>query len=144
MNGKNIGKEYRFMTKTIKEIYNEEFVSNPETSLLKHYNSILNKTPDELDVNDICVLIRQEFFLDIAVPKAIELIKENHAVGDNYDYCLLVNLSTMENPLSEYKTELSILMTMLENDLSKIEFELDSDKTDYCESVERLKDKINK
>lgn len=132
------------MSKTIKEIYNEEFVNNPETSLLKHYNSILNKTPDELDVGDICVLIRQEFFLDIAVPKAIELIKEDHAAGDNYDYCLLVNLSEMENPLLEFKTELSSLVATLENDLPKIDFELDSDKDDYCESIERLKDKINK
>lgn len=130
------------MSKTIKEIYNEEFVNNPETSLLKHYNSVLNKTPDELDVTDICMLIRQEFFLDIAVPKAIELVKENHAVGDNYDYCLLVNLSKMDNPLSEYKIELSSLVEVLENDFLKIDFELDSDKDDYCESIQRLKVKI--
>ena len=130
------------MSKTIKEIYNEEFISNPETSLLKHYNSVLNKTPDELNVADICMLIRQEFFLDIAVPKAIELIKDNHAVGDYYDYCLLVNLSKMDNPLTEYKTELSSLVTMLENDFSKIEFELDGDKDDYCESIQRIKAKI--
>lgn len=130
------------MSKTIKEIYNEEFVNNPETSLLKHYNSVLNKTPDELDVADICMLIRQEFFLDIAVPKAIELVKGNHAVGDNYDYCLLVNLSKMDNPLSEYKIELSSLVAVLENDFLKIDFELDSDKDDYCESIQRLKVKI--
>lgn len=90
------------------------------------------------------MLVRQDFFLDISVPKAIDLIKENHAVGDYYDYCLLVNLSKMDSPLSEFKAELASLLVILENDFPKIEFELDSDKDDYRESMQRLKAKIEK
>ena len=131
------------MSKTIKEIYNEQFINNPETSLEKRYNSILNKTPDELDVADICTLIRQEFFLEISVPKAIEFITKDHSAGDNYNYCLLVNLSKMENPLTDYKKELLSLVETLEKDLNSIKFDLDSDKDDYCESIKRLNEKIN-
>lgn len=130
------------MSKTLKEIYNEEFINNPETSLTKHYNSLLNKTPEELDLGDICVLIRQEFFLDIAVPKAIEILKDNHAAGDNYDYSLLVNLSNVESSLSNYKGIISDLINVLENDYKNIDFDIESDKQDYLESIERLKQKI--
>lgn len=82
--------------------------------------------------------------MDVALPKAIELIKADHAVGDNYDYYLLVNLAEIENPLSEFKIELLSLVVTLKNNLPKIDFELDSDKDDYCESIVRLKDKMNK
>ena len=82
--------------------------------------------------------------MDVALLKAIELIKVDHAVGDNYDYYLLVILIEMENPLSEFKIELLSLVATLKNNLPKIDFKLDSDKDDYCESIERLKDKTNK
>ena len=130
------------MSKTIREIYREEFVNNPETSLLKRYNSILNKTPDELNVDDICVLIRQEFFLDIAVPKAIKIISENPSAGDNYDYCLLYNLAHMESSLGKYKDEISKLIMGLEQKFKDIIFELDSDRVDFSDSIQLLKEKI--
>ena len=130
------------MSKTLKDIYDYDFIKNPDTSLLKDINNILNKTPNELDVHDVCVLIRQEMFLDISIPKAIEMIKDDHSAGDYYDYCLLVNLSKIDNSLSKFKTELLSLIATLENDFPKMEFELDSDKDDYCESIQRLKAKI--
>lgn len=130
------------MPKTIKEMYNEEFVDNPETSLVKHYNSVLNKTPDELNLEDICMLVRQEFFLEIAVPKAVKILESNHSAGDNYDYSLLVNLSNVESSLSGYKDIISNLINALEKDYKKIKFELEGDEQDYLSSIEKLKEKI--
>lgn len=130
------------MSKTIKEIYGEEFINNPETSLLKHYNTVLNKTPDELNTDDICMLIRQEFFLEIAVPKAIEILKKDHSAGDNYEYCLLFNLSNMNSSLKEYKDDIFALINILETDFKNIVFDLEDDKKDYLESIKRLKEKI--
>ena len=130
------------MEKTLKDIYNYDFIDNPETSLLKDINHILNKKPSELDIHDICVLIRQEMFLDIAVPKAIEIIKENPSAGDYYNYCLLVNLSKISVSLSTYKESLIKMIEILDRNLSIIEFEVDSEKEDYLESIENLKKKI--
>lgn len=131
------------MSKTLKEIYNYDFIENAETSLLKDINSLLNKTIDELDVHDVCVLIRQEMFLDIAIPKAINIVKDNHAAGDYYDYCLLVNLANLESPLSNYKEQFESLIQILEKDFNSINFELDSDKEDYLESIKRIKEKTH-
>ena len=130
------------MKKTLKEIYNLQFIENPETGLLKHINKILNKTPDELDEDDICVLIRQEMFLDISIPKAVEIIKEDHAAGDNYDYCLLYNLSNIEALLTDYKELIADLIIILEKDFEAISFEFEDEKKDYLESIDRLKSKI--
>ena len=130
------------MKKTLKEIYNLQFIENPETGLLKHINKILNKTPDELDEDDICVLIRQEMFLDISIPKAVEIIKEDHAAGDNYDYCLLYNLSNIEASLTDYKELITDLIIVLEKDFEAISFEFEDEKKDYLESIDRLKSKI--
>lgn len=130
------------MPKTIKEMFNEEYIVNPDTSLLKHYNSVLNKTPDELNIGDICMLVRQEFFLEIAIPIAVKIIKKDHSAGDNYDYSLLVNLSNVDTSLCRYKDDISDLINVLENDYKSITFELESDERDYLESIERLKEKI--
>ena len=105
-------------------------------------NSVLNKTPDELNLEDICMLVRQEFFLEIAVPRAVKILESNHSAGDNYDYSLLVNLSNIESSLSGYKDIISNLVNTLEKDYKKIKFELESDEQDYLSSIEKLKEKI--
>lgn len=130
------------MNKALKEIYNWDYVENPATSLLERVNAILGKTPDELTSDDICVLIRQEMFLDIAIPKAIEMIKEDHSVGDNYDYCMLINLSKIEASLSDYKEQLSELIGILRADLSKTEFEFEEDENECFEAISRLEAKL--
>ena len=74
------------MNKTLKEIYNYDFIEKPETTLLKDINRILNKTPDELDVHDVCILIRQEMFIDISVPRAVKMIDDNPSADNNHNY----------------------------------------------------------
>lgn len=106
------------MKKILKDLYNLNNIDNPETSLLKHINRVLSKAPDELSVDDICMLVRQELFLDFVVPKAIKLIKKDHSVGDYYDYCLLCNLSKMESSLVEFKDQIKNLIDILEKDFS--------------------------
>lgn len=130
------------MNKTLKEIYKWDYVENPVTSLLKRVNAILGKTPDELTSDDVCVLIRQEMFLDIAIPKAIKMIKEDHSVGDNYDYCMLINLSKIEASLSDYKEQFSELIGILRADLSKTEFDFEEDKNECFEAISRLEAKL--
>jgi len=130
------------MKRTLKDIYNWDYIENPETSLLKHINKVLSKTPDELSSDDICMLVRQECFLDLVIPKAIELITKDHSVGDYYDYCLLCSLSKMESSLVDYKELIIGLINVLEKDFASINFELDDDKNDYLSSIERLKNKI--
>ena len=130
------------MGKTIKEIYGWDLIKDPETNLLKHVNDILLKTPMELDVSDVGLMVRQEIFLDLAIPKAISFVKNDSSAGD-HPYQLLENLSKLPY-LSNYKNEIKVLLKTLEAELPNIEFELDEEKDDFCESLERLRRVLNK
>lgn len=125
------------MEKLIKEIYGWDLIEKPETNLLKHINRILNKKVSELDSSDVGLMLRQEVFLDIAIPKAIEFIKENPSVGE-YDFQLLKNLSELSN-LDNYKIIIDDLILKLENKKNNIIFELEDDKVDFENSLKILK-----
>lgn len=127
---------------TIGEIYHLTAQVPAETSLIKHYNSILLKTPESLNISDIAMLIRQGLFPEIAIPKAILMIKSNHSIGDLYDYELLINLAESNVDLSTYKKSIKELINILTSDFTSISFELDSDKKDYLHSLDLLKSRI--
>ncbi len=127
------------MKKTIKEIYKWNEIKDPETNLLKQINEILGKEPDSLNESDICILLRQEMFLDLVIPMAIKEIKNNPKIGDYYDFQMLVNLSDLSSKLIPFKNEIQSLADYLESISSQIEFELDSDKDDFKASISKLK-----
>lgn len=127
------------MKKTIKEIYKWNEIKDPETNLLKQINEILEKEPDSLNESDICLLLRQEMFLDLVIPMAIKEIKNNPKIGDYYDFQMLVNLSDLSSKLIPFKNEIQSLADYLESISSQIEFELDSDKDDFKTSISKLK-----
>ncbi|EJK3058355.1 hypothetical protein ABCU44_003253, partial [Escherichia albertii] len=56
---------------------------------------LLDKTPDELDENDIAKMLRQNILPALAVQKAIEMIEINLMVGYLYDGELLLVLSNL-------------------------------------------------
>lgn len=130
------------MKKTLMKIYNWKEIENPETSLLKQVNSIIKKTPDELTTSDICLLLRQEMFLDLVIPLAIKEISNNPSVGDYYDYQMIINLSQVTDSLIQYQEDIKNLIEKLEAKKDSITFELESDKSDYLKSIESLKAKI--
>ena len=130
------------MKKTLATIYNWNKIENPETSLLKSINTILDKTPEELNSNDICLLLRQEMFLDLVIPLAINEIHKNPKVGDFYEYQMLVNLSNISPSLTEYKEQIIDLINMLYSYSKNAIFELKSDEEDFNKSIKRLEKKI--
>ncbi|MCZ9233573.1 contact-dependent growth inhibition system immunity protein [Escherichia albertii] len=66
-----------------------------KSGLINWYNSLLDKTPDELDENDIAKMLRQNILPELAVQKAIEMIEINLMVGYLYDGELLLVLSNL-------------------------------------------------
>lgn len=60
----------------------------------------------ELEVSDITRMIRQEEFMDMAILKAIEYLKENPFIGEMYDGELLekilgINVDGLKNILKK-------------------------------------------
>ncbi|WP_137470243.1 contact-dependent growth inhibition system immunity protein, partial [Escherichia coli] len=101
---------------TLKQIYHLQYDSFAFNSgLINWYNSLLDKTPDELDENDIAKMLRQNILPALAVQKAIEMIEINLMVGYLYNGELLLVLSTLIG--SDYFSPLHFLQ--LKNTLSK-------------------------
>ncbi len=96
---KNYSKQRHYKLKnkeTLKQIYHLQHDSFAfKSGLINWYNSLLDKTPDELDENDIAKMLRQNILPALAVQKAIEMIEINLMVGYLYDGELLLVLSNL-------------------------------------------------
>lgn len=126
----------------IKEIYNYHKQEPDGTNLIKQYNEILDKTPEDLTISDLGMMLRQGLFPDISVPKAIDLIMKDPSIGDQYDYELLINLGESNINMKSFKQKLLSLIDFLANKYSTIDFEIDSDRRDYLQAIENIKNKI--
>jgi len=76
---------------TIKEMYECDYYSGmePITSLLKWYNTVIDKNIEEINVGDVCRMLRQNMFKDIAIPKAIDFLIQNPFAGELFEGELL-------------------------------------------------------
>lgn len=130
------------MEKTLKDIYEYEFIENPETSLLKRINSILAKTPSQLNLEDVCTLIRQECFLEIAIPKAIKFVLSSPSAGDNYPFSLLKNLSEVRSYSEAMKPILEDMVSFLMGKMGEIDFEDEDEKELFLASTNFIREKL--
>ncbi|TYO68720.1 hypothetical protein DQ398_003901 [Rossellomorea marisflavi] len=60
------------------------------------YNTFLNKDRTELDITDLCRMIQQNIFIEVAIDKAVEVLKHNPLAGDVYDGQLVEALFSVD------------------------------------------------
>jgi len=126
--------------KALKEIYGWSYdTSGFGSGLITWYNRLLDKTYDDLTIEDVCRMIRQDMAKDIAVQKAIEFFVKAPYGGEYYDGELLNTLISLDTSL------LSV------SDVDKIKDVLDGVKYDYVnfewtdeESKKQYAQNINK
>lgn len=106
--------------KTIKEIYDTKSIDDKGDliGLQKWYNSVIEKTPEELDFKDVSIMLRQRFFVEIAVEKAIGYLKANPFIGEMYQGQLMVNLLYYHE---KYGFDYSITLSYIENNPDRID-----------------------
>ncbi|MDD3393473.1 MAG: contact-dependent growth inhibition system immunity protein [Anaerotignum sp.] len=95
--------------KKIKVIWKCSYIES-ETELYplqKWYNQLIDKKVSEIEISDVLRMIRQNEFIDIAIPKAVEFLKINPFVGEMYEGELLEKVSKLEKSvLIQYIQEL--------------------------------------
>ena len=69
----------------IKEMFNCTPPVKAKSSLEKWYCSLLEKDESELSLNDICIMLRQSVFTDLAREKGMTILSKDPFAG----YCLL-------------------------------------------------------
>lgn len=87
--------------KKIKDIYNISFnlldiPSEDRCPMNDWYNTILDKTYDQLDLFDVTRMIIQKVFLKLAVSKSINFIEDNPFCGQRYEGELMELLSKLD------------------------------------------------
>ncbi|SFH56636.1 hypothetical protein SAMN04487830_10228 [Pseudobutyrivibrio sp. OR37] len=82
---------------TIGEMFSCKFIEGKELyPLQKWYNSLLAKTPDDIDVADVLHMFRQKMFMEFAVEKALDMLQENIFIGELWPGELLEKISMLD------------------------------------------------
>ncbi|HWO95758.1 contact-dependent growth inhibition system immunity protein [Fictibacillus sp. Mic-4] len=127
--------------KTIREIYNiTTFEKETVYSLDSWYQNLLNKRAEEIDINDVSKMIRQNIFTDLAIKKAIEFLEKDPLAGELYDGQLLEILSSVDINNSNASNLKRTLLDIYE-DLENLDWLC---KEDYDDYVTTLKNFLNK
>ncbi|GKV56658.1 hypothetical protein NCCP2222_26050 [Sporosarcina sp. NCCP-2222] len=115
-----------------------------EYALEDWYNSLINKDISELDIIDLCRMIKQNVFIELAIDKAIGFLKLNPLEGDVYDGQLLELLFSvdMEKITEQKETLKAVLMDVKEN-VELDDFLSDDDFNEYQDLVEKFLTNIN-
>ncbi|MCX4378487.1 MAG: contact-dependent growth inhibition system immunity protein [Lachnospiraceae bacterium] len=88
------------MEKKIKDLYNISFnlddISNEDRCQMHDwYNTLINKTYDQINLFDVTRMLIQKVFMELAVPKSIKFIDYNPFCGQRYEGELMELLSKL-------------------------------------------------
>lgn len=134
------------MSQTIKEIYSlnqNNQNAEPEYALDKWYARLINKTADEIDLEDVSRMLTQNVFIDLGIKKAMEILSEDPIAGVFYDGQLLELLSAVD--LDEFKdlSQLKLLLQEINNNLSNFDWSSEEDQIEYNELLTNFLNRIN-
>lgn len=114
-----------------------------EYALDKWYARLINKTADEIDLEDVSRMLSQKVFIDLGIKKAMEILSEDPIAGVFYDGQLLELLSAVD--FDEFKdlSQLKLLLQEINNNLSNLDWSSEEDQIEYNELLSNFLNKIN-
>lgn len=112
--------------------------------LQKWYNELLDKRICDLDIFDVLRMIRQNEFTDIAISRAIDILKKNPFAGDMYDGELLEKLSTVSTEkLAAYTDEITNILANARIKNENFKWLDDEDRKNFEEVITEFQKKIS-
>lgn len=132
-------------TRKIKEIYDcAAIVSDEELyPLQKWYNQLIDKTIHEITVPDVLRMIRQKQLIDLAMSKAINLLKDDVFAGESYDGELFERVSELDGSfLVSYADDLRNIMKEVVEKCALHEWAYDGEEDELKQSLHLIEKKI--
>jgi len=130
---------------SLKTQYNLPYdTSGFNSGLINWYNRLINKSYDELDVIDVCKMIRQDVLKDVAINKAIEIFLKDPYAGEYNDGELLSVFISLDMKLMDTSSQRE-LQNILENiQKNQFDFEWDNEKAkaNYVENTDIMLNKL--
>lgn len=133
------------MNKPIKEIYalNQNIQTEAsEYPLDQWYNRLIDKTIDEIELEDVSRMLAQNIFMDLGIKKALEILKDDPLAGEMYDGHLLKILYSIELNQFEDLSQLASLLQDINRNLSNIEWADEEDQEEYTELLTNFMKKL--
>ncbi|MHA7578857.1 contact-dependent growth inhibition system immunity protein [Paenibacillus vandeheii] len=133
------------MNKPIKEIYslNQNIqTEESEYPLDQWYDRLIDKSIDEVDLEDVSRMLAQNVFMDLGIKQALEILKDDPLAGEMYDGHLLKILYSIELNQFEDLAQLASLLQDINRNLSNIEWADEEDQEEYTELLTNFLKKI--
>ncbi|MBR1824321.1 MAG: hypothetical protein IJ779_08835 [Ruminococcus sp.] len=131
--------------KTLKEIYEYDLVPDDDlqSSLDEWFNSIMEKTVEELTIADICRMLRQKICSVVAIGKAIDMLDEDPFVGELYEGQLMLTLyNAKEKYLCKRYDDIEPLLESAALRSKTHDWASEYEKFDYLHTLESFAKKI--
>ena len=124
---------------TIQKMYRVNRIVSDDRliGLQNWYNQVIMKQPDELDLKDVSIMIRQRLFLKTAVNKAITFLEKDPLIGEMYQGQLLVNFSTVpSNNYVEYREKLFSVLKKSKKSIDVADDLTETEKKDIIKAMQ--------
>ncbi len=124
---------------TIQKMYRVNRIVSDDRliGLQNWYNQVIMKQPDELDLKDVSIMIRQRLFLKTAVNKAIAFLEKDPLIGEMYQGQLLVNFSTVpSNNYVEYREKLFSVLKKSKKSIDVADDLTETEKKDIIKAMQ--------
>lgn len=131
--------------KRIKDLYDYDMVSDADENNIANewFNVLMEKFVSELNIGDICRMLRQKIFSVVAIDRAIEILNTDPFVGDLYEGQLMVNLcNAKEKYLSKRYNDMEPLLEASVRLALAHKWSDEEEKKEYLECVVGLQEKI--
>lgn len=129
--------------KKIKDCYaNTQAPSTFSKTLLKKWNRAINKRPSTLTVEEMAMFLRQQHFLDIVLPQAIEKLKEDPVCGRVYRGELIHGVSLVHEYDLKTKQELRDLIRTFNAQEILDQLTTDFEVQQFKSSMNLIQDKL--
>ncbi|PFE01124.1 hypothetical protein COE15_17530 [Bacillus cereus] len=123
----------------LKEIYNIEASFEINSKFDNWYKKLLNKTIQELSLDDVYTMLRQNILLKLAIEQACIFIREDPSAGVMYDGQLLEILSELApEAINDKRNCLESLLPYTQLEISKHTWDDEFEKEEYQNIIEKF------
>lgn len=114
-------------------------VVNP-SGLIRWYNRLIEKTAEELDVQDVLRMARQKILIDVAGNRAVDLFLTDPFAGEIDDGDLLELLVSMGDVIKKNvnKQELKRVIDRAKKDMQFFEWDSEENKVRFQRNLDKL------
>lgn len=105
---------------------------------------MIDKKISEINIADVLRMIRQNEFLDVAIYKAMFLLKDNPFIGEAYDGELLEKISDITSEyFKNYLCDMENILLTVSRMNKTYEWCIESERTDFERLIIKMINKMN-